>query len=154
MAAWILLRISYLVIVELFNGPRYAAPAYFFLLLCCRGPRFTGLYRNMEITRERISFIFDPSDISDMLLSLRIGFSFARAALACAIIERISGFSQLLKQLLQFTWKIVTVPSFCSFNPVSLSMSLALFVITFVFPALISILNKFVSWRCLKRKVE
>ena len=45
-------------------------------------------YRNMEMARERISFTFDPSEI---LLSRQMGFSFVRAAVACAIIERISG---------------------------------------------------------------
>ena len=45
-------------------------------------------YRNMEMTRERISFIFDPRD---MLLSLQMGFSFVRAAVDCAILERTSG---------------------------------------------------------------
>ena len=45
-------------------------------------------YRNMEMTRERISFTFDPRD---MLLSLQMGFRFVRAAVACAILERTSG---------------------------------------------------------------
>ena len=40
------------------------------------------------MTRERISFTFDPID---MLLSLQMGFSFVRAAVACAILERTSG---------------------------------------------------------------
>ena len=44
-------------------------------------------YRNMEMTREHISFTFDPRN---MLLSLQIGFSFVRAAVACAILKRIS----------------------------------------------------------------
>ena len=34
----------------------------------------------MEMTRERISFTFNPRD---MLLSLQMGFSFVRAAVAC-----------------------------------------------------------------------
>ena len=42
----------------------------------------------MKMTRERISFTFDPRD---MLLSLQMGFSFVRAAVACAILERTSG---------------------------------------------------------------
>ena len=45
-------------------------------------------YRNMEMTREHISFTFDPRD---MLLSLQIGFNFVRAAVACAILKRTSG---------------------------------------------------------------
>ena len=44
-------------------------------------------YRNMGMTRERISFTFDPID---MLLFLQMGFSVIRAAVACAILERIS----------------------------------------------------------------
>ena len=51
------------------------------------------VYRNMEMTRECISFTFEPRD---MLLSLQIGFSFVRAAVACAIFERISGWSHHL----------------------------------------------------------
>ena len=43
---------------------------------------------NMEMTRERISFTVDPRDT---LLSLQMGFSFVRAAVACSIFERISG---------------------------------------------------------------
>ena len=42
----------------------------------------------MEMTRERFSFTIDPRD---MLLSLQMGFSFVRAAVACAILERTSG---------------------------------------------------------------
>ena len=38
---------------------------------------------------ERISFTFDPRVI---LLSLQIGLSFIRAAEACTILERLSGF--------------------------------------------------------------
>ena len=45
-------------------------------------------YRNMEMTMERISFTFDPIDT---LLFLQMGFNFVRAAVACAILERISG---------------------------------------------------------------
>ena len=45
--------------------------------------------QNMDMTRERISFTFDPRD---MLLSLHIGFSFVRFALACAALERTPGF--------------------------------------------------------------
>ena len=41
------------------------------------------------MTRERISFTFY---LRDMLLSFQMGFSFLRAAVACAIRERISGF--------------------------------------------------------------
>ena len=46
------------------------------------------IHKVSEMTRERISFTFDPRG---MLLSLQIGFSFVRAAVACATLERISG---------------------------------------------------------------
>ena len=45
-------------------------------------------YRNIGMTREHISFTFDPRD---MFLSLQIGFSFVKAAVGCAILERTSG---------------------------------------------------------------
>ena len=46
-------------------------------------------YRNMNLTRQRFSFNFNPRD---MLLSLQINFSLVSAAVACAIHERTSGF--------------------------------------------------------------
>ena len=57
-------------------------------------------YRNMEMTRERISFTFDPRD---MLLSLQMGFSFVRASVACAILERTSGLEPLSETTVQGT---------------------------------------------------
>ena len=39
------------------------------------------------MTRERISFTFDPKE---MLLSFQIGFSFVRSAVAWAVLERTS----------------------------------------------------------------
>ena len=62
----------------------------------------------MEMTKERISFTFDPRG---MLLSLQMGFSFVRAAVACAILEIISGLEHHLKQLLQVTSSLVQYPA-------------------------------------------
>ena len=56
--------------------------------------------RNMDMTRERISFTFDPRD---MLLFVHIGFSFVRVAVACAILERTSGFETSSEKLPQGT---------------------------------------------------
>ena len=53
--------------------------------------------------RYRISFTFDPKS---MLLSLQDGFRFARAAVACTIIQKYSGLSHHLKQLLQHTFNL------------------------------------------------
>ena len=52
----------------------------------------------MEMTRERISFTFDPRD---MLFSLQIGFSFVRAAVASAYLARISGLEPSSETTLQ-----------------------------------------------------
>ena len=87
--------------------------------------------------RERISFTFDPRD---MLLSLQMGFSFVRAAVACAILGRTSGLEPSSETTAPRYLKLVTVPNFCPFTFTSLWMPLALFVISLVFSALISIL--------------
>ena len=92
---------------------------------------------NMEMTRERISFTFDPRD---MLLSLQMGFSFGRAGVACAILERISGLKPSSETTSPRYLKLFTVPSFCPFTFISHWMPLALFVISLVSSALISIL--------------
>ena len=89
----------------------------------------------MEMTRECISFTFDPRD---MLLSLQMGFSFVRAAVACAILERTSGLEPSSETTAPRYLKLFTVPSFCPFTFFSLWMPLALFVISLVFSALIS----------------
>ena len=89
------------------------------------------------MTRERISFTFDPRD---MLLSLQMGFSFVTAAVACAILERTSGLEPSSETTAPRYLKLVTVPNFCPFTFISLWMPLALFVISLVFSALISIL--------------
>ena len=92
----------------------------------------------MEMTRERISFIFGPRDT---LFSLQIGFSFVRAAVGAAILEKISGLEPLSETTDPRYLKLVIVPNVCPFTFISLWMQLALFVIGLVFSALISILN-------------
>ena len=84
------------------------------------------------MTSECTSFTFDPRD---MLLSVQICFGFVRAAVACSILERISGPSHHLKQLLQGT-EACYVPSFCTFTLISLLMPFALFAICLVLSAL------------------
>ena len=91
----------------------------------------------MEMTREQISFTFDPKDI---LLPLQMGFSFVRAAVACAVLERTSGLEQSSETTPPRYLKLVTVPNFCPFTFISLSGCYAQFVISLVFSALISIL--------------
>ena len=45
-------------------------------------------YRKMDVTRERISRILE---LREIFLSIQTGFSFVNAAVACAILESISG---------------------------------------------------------------
>ena len=78
-------------------------------------------YRNTKMTREHISFTLDPSD---MLLSLKMGFGFLRAAVAYAILKRVSGFEPSSETIASRYLKPVTVPSFCCFNLYLLYLSL------------------------------
>ena len=78
---------------------------------------YSQAYRNMEMTRKRISFAFDPKD---MFLSLHIGFSFVRAAVAFTIIERTSGFEQSSTAIAPMYLKFVTIFNFCFFTLVTL----------------------------------
>ena len=91
-------------------------------------------YRNMEMTVERISFYFDRRD----LLSLKIGLSFIRAAVACAIHEITSGFEPSSETTASIHFIFVKVPGFFHFS--SMWMPLALFIISLVLSAPISIL--------------
>ena len=76
-----------------------------------------------------------------MLVSLQVGFSFVRAAVACASLERTSGLEPSNKATAPRYLKLVTVPNFCLL-PVSLSGCHwhSRFVISLVFSALLSIL--------------
>ena len=93
----------------------------------------------MQMTRQRSSFIFDPRD---MLLSLQMGFSFVRAAVACAILEITSGLEPSFETTAPRYLKLASVPNFCffTFTITSLWMPMALFVISLFFSALMSIL--------------
>ena len=142
MAAWIFLRTSSLVtwsLYEMFNSLRKHLISKACVLFSNSAAKVhdSQAYRNMEMTRERISFTFDPRD---MLLSLQMGFGFVRAAAACAILERTSGLEPSSETTAPRYLKLVTVPNFCPFTFISLWMPLALFVISLVFSALISIL--------------
>ena len=84
-------------------------PAFFSLILQSRS-MIHRQNRNMEMTRERISFTFDPKD---MLLSLQIGFSFVKTAVACAILERTTGLEPSSSETTAPRYlKLVTVPNF------------------------------------------
>ena len=65
-------------------------------------------YRNVEMTRERISFTFEPRE---RFITLQMGFSFVRAVAACAILERISCLEPSSETTASKYLKLVTVPS-------------------------------------------
>ena len=46
------------------------------------------VYKNMDVTRERISRILE---LREILLSFQTGFNLVNAAVVCAILESISG---------------------------------------------------------------
>ena len=136
-AAWIFLWTSSLItwsLYEMFNSLRLHAISKVCILFPDSAVEVhdSQVYRNMEMARERISFTFDQSNMLLHCVCISPdGLHFVRAAVASANLERISGLEYL---------KLVTVPSFCHFTFISLWMSLALFVISLVFSALISIL--------------
>ena len=74
-----------------------------------------------------------------MFLSLQIGFSFVKAAVALAILERTSGLEPSSETSALKVLEACTVPRFCPFTLISLMLLFALFVVSLVFSALISI---------------
>ena len=143
MAAWIFLRTSLLVtcsLYEMFNNLRLHLIAKVCVHFSNSAVKVhdSQAYRNMEMTRERISFTFD---LGNMLLSLQMGFSFVRVAVAglCNPWKNL-WLGAIICNNSQWYIKLFTIPNFCIFTFISLCMPLALFVITLVFLALISIL--------------
>ena len=84
--------------------------------------------------------------IQEICCYLYTGFSFVRAAVACAILERTPGFEPSSEIIAISYLKLVTVRSFCPLTLISLWVPLVLFVISFVFLALISILYHEQAW--------
>ena len=84
-------------------------------------------YRKMDVTRERISRVLE---LREILLSIQIGFSRVNAAVACAILESISGLEPSSVITKPRYLKLVTVSSFCPFTLISVLMPLVLFVLT------------------------
>ena len=131
MAAWIFLRTSSLAtmsLYEMFNSLRYhliSKPCVLFSNSAVK-VHDSQAYRVMVMTRERISFTFDSID---MLLSFQMGFSFVRAAVACAILERTSGLEPSSETTAPRYWKLVTMANF-ALLPLTLSlwMPLTLFL--------------------------
>ena len=92
-------------------------------------------YRKMDVTREHISCVLE---LREILLSIQTGFSLVNAAVACAILESISGLEPSSVITEPRYLKLVTVSSFYPFTLISVLMSQVLFVISLIFSALIS----------------
>ena len=123
MAAWIFLRTSLLVtcsLYEMFNNLRLHLIAKVCVHFSNSAVKVhdSQAYRNMEMTRERINFTFD---LGNMLLFLQMGFSFGRVAVACSILERISGLEPSSETSLNGTFCFLQYPT-SAFLPLSLSV--------------------------------
>ena len=95
-------------------------------------------YRKMDVTREHVSRILE---LRVILLPFQTVLNLVSAAVACAILESISGLEPSSFITEPRYLKLVTVSSFCLFIFISALISLmplALFVISLVFLALIS----------------
>ena len=92
-------------------------------------------YRKMDVTRERISRIFE---LREILLSIQTGFSLVNAAVASAILESISVLEPSSVMTEPRYLKLATVSSFYPFTLISVLMPLVLVVISLVFSAPIS----------------
>ena len=77
-------------------------------------------------------------ELREILLSFQTGFNLVNAAVVCAVLESISGLEPSSVITEPSYLKLVTVSSFCLFTLISVLMPLVLFVISFVFSALIS----------------
>ena len=85
--------------------------------------------------REHISRILE---LRKMFLSFQSGFNQVNAAVVCAILKNISSLKLSSDTTEPMYLKFVTVSSFCPFTLIFSLMPLALFVISLVFSALIS----------------
>ena len=89
------------------------------------------------MTRERISFTFEPEDMS---LSVEIDVSFGRALVGCAIIEKTFAMELSSDTTSPKVFEIGCSSQPLSFTWISFNVSFPLFVTQLVFSALISIL--------------
>ena len=70
-------------------------------------------YRKMDVTRERISRILE---LTEILLSIQTGFSLVNAAVACAILESISGLepSSVITEPRYLTYRVTSLTNLWS----------------------------------------
>ena len=84
-------------------------------------------YKKMDVTRERITRILE---LREIFLSVQTGFSLVNAAVACAVLESISGLEPSSVITEPGYLKLVTVSSFCPLTLISVLMPLVLFVVS------------------------
>ena len=99
-------------------------PVSFSLCWC---PRLTGVSRNMNMTRERISLIFE---LSAIFLSFQMVLSLASAAVVWAILARISGLHPSSAMIAPGYLKLLTQSSFSLLTLMSVLKPLVLLVIS------------------------
>ncbi|MEW8545334.1 MAG: hypothetical protein AB2693_17570 [Candidatus Thiodiazotropha sp.] len=119
------LLIGYMVLVQNVQYPSVTSKAFLFSNFAVM-VRDSQANRKMEMTRECISFTFDPKDV----LSQQIVFSFVRTEVACAILEKTSCLESSFQTFAPRYLKLVKVLTFCLVTLFCLGMTLALFVIT------------------------
>ena len=77
-------------------------------------------HRKMDVTRECISCILE---LREILLSFQTGFNLVNAAVACAVLECISGLEPSSVITEPRYLKVVTVSSFCPFTLISVCVT-------------------------------
>ena len=80
-------------------------------------------YRKMDVTKERISHILE---LGEILLSFQTGYDLVNAAVACAILDSISGLEPSSVITEPRYLKLVTISSFCLFTLICVLMPLVL----------------------------
>ena len=85
------------------------------ILLCSFAVRVhdSQTYRNMDVTKERISLILE---LREMLLPFPNGLNFVNAAVVYAVLERMSSLEPSSDTMGPRYLKLVTVSSFCPFT--------------------------------------
>ena len=141
MAFRILLSTSSLVMWSLYEMQRrrlklIISTVCIFLSISAVDVQVSQEYKNMDMTRERKSLIFE---LRSMFLSSQMILSFVTAAMIWAILERISGMDPSSVTMAPKGLKIWTVSSFSSLTLMLLLMPLVLLVINLVFSALICV---------------
>ena len=93
-------------------------------------------YRKMDVTRERISHMWE---LREILLQIQTGFILVNASVVCAILESILGLEPSSVITDPSYFKLVTVSSLYPFTLIIVLLPLVLFVISLVVWALTSL---------------